>query len=119
MQPVLRPPDPSDLLAGIAAVDRSGRLREQVLVSALGWHAHDRLSTEVRHDRVVLRREPDGPFHIDSRDQVFLPAGNRAVLSIGTGDRVLLVASPERGELIIHPHGVCCPALKMPISAAL
>lgn len=105
-QPVPRVRRHCDLQMGIAAVDRSGRVKEQVLVSALGWNAHDRLSTEISQDRVVLRRTSDGPFRIDSRQQVFLPAGNRALLGISTGDRVVLVAVPERDELIIHPVSV-------------
>lgn len=42
------------LQLGVAAVNRSGRVREQVLVSALGWNAHDGLSTEISQDRAGL-----------------------------------------------------------------
>jgi hypothetical protein len=41
------------LVVGVAVVDRSGRFRDRVLMSALGWVAGDR---------------------IDSRDQVFIVA---------------------------------------------
>jgi hypothetical protein len=39
------PPTDWALVVGIAAVNRSGRVREQLLVSALGWRGGDRINT--------------------------------------------------------------------------
>lgn len=94
------------LLVGVAVVDRSGRVRDRVLITALGWSAGDRLHCEVRPTALVLTLSPDGQHSVDGRDQVFIPAGARAVFGIGAGDRVVLVAAPEVGTLLVHPSSV-------------
>jgi hypothetical protein len=94
------------LLVGVAVVDRSGRVRDRVLITALGWTSGDRLHCDVRPTALVLTLSPHGQHSIDGRDQVFIPAGARAVFGIGAGDRVLLVAVPESGTLIVHPSSV-------------
>jgi hypothetical protein len=94
------------LLVGVAVVDRSGRVRDRVLITGLGWSAGDRLHCAVHPTALVLTLSPDGGYSIDGRDQVFIPAGARAVFGIGAGDRVVLVAVPESGTLIVHPSSV-------------
>jgi hypothetical protein len=96
----------TSLLVGVAVVDRSGRVRDRVLITALGWSTGDRLHCEVHSTALVLTFSPDGQHSIDSRDQVFIPAGARAVFGIGAGDRVVLVAAPEVGTLLVHPSAV-------------
>jgi bifunctional DNA-binding transcriptional regulator/antitoxin component of YhaV-PrlF toxin-antitoxin module len=100
--PLQKAPFTSPLLLGLAAINRSGRLSEQRLVSALGWAPGDRLATEATHDMIIIRRSADGPFTLDSRGQVFLPHGLQTLFSITTGDRVVLVAVPQHDMLIIH-----------------
>lgn len=101
----------SSLLVGMAAIDHSGRLRDKVLMSALGWRPGDRHSVDVSGRMAVLRLDPAGRFVIDSRGQVFLPAALRTLFSVGTGDRVVLVAAPGSGVLIVHSVAVVAELL--------
>ena len=111
--PVL-PPVPSPLSTthvslGVATVTRSGRLREQRLTTELGWDVGERLRIDVADDVILLRRHTDGPYQVDSRRQVFIPAGTLALFGIATGDRVLLVAIPSKDSLGIHPLSAITP----------
>jgi hypothetical protein len=94
------------LLIGVAAVSHSGRVRDQVLLDALAWSAGHRLHSTVLDSTIVLHRHPDGSQVINPRGQVFLSAATRALLQITANDRVLLVAAPRRGLLIVHPSAV-------------
>lgn len=105
------PPPRSTLLIGIAAVDRSGRLREHDLVTALGWQSGDRFSVAVTSQMAVLTRDDTGRFHLDPRRQFFLPSPARARLGIDRGDRVVLVVEPGRDAVIIHPLWVVATLL--------
>lgn len=96
---------------GMAAVDHSGRLRDQALLAVLGWQPGDRLVIGAYAQMAVLSRDVAGPFVIDSRGQVFLPASIRTLFRVGTGDRVVLVAVPEFGVLMVHPVAVVAQLL--------
>jgi bifunctional DNA-binding transcriptional regulator/antitoxin component of YhaV-PrlF toxin-antitoxin module len=93
-------------LLGVAAVDHSGRVRDQLLITALGWQVGDRTDVEVLPDAVVIRRSPRGRFHVDSRGHVFLPAATRTLLGVAVGGRVVLLAVLDRDLLMIHPPSV-------------
>lgn len=92
-----------DLLLGVAAVSHSGRVRDQPLLDALGWTAGDLIAVEIRDSTLLLRRDPAGPYRINARGQVFLPAGARTLLGITANSRVALVAIPARNLLLVHP----------------
>lgn len=108
-EPLPVPPVPArypqtGLDLGIAAVNASGRVREQQLIlKTLGWRAGDRTSSHVIADGIVIRREHDGHQLIDPRNQLLIPAGLRTLYRIGAGDRIVLVAIPEQEVLIVHP----------------
>lgn len=95
-----------DLVIGVAAVSHSGRVRDRVLLDALGWRSGDRLGLRVADSTVLIHRQPGGTQTVNARGQVFLPAGVRAMLGIGDNDRVVLVADPAAGLLRIHPRGL-------------
>lgn len=100
--PVRSPETGLDL--GVAAVNASGRVREQqLIVKTLGWRAGDRTSSRAIDDGMVIRREHDGHQLIDPRNQLLIPAGLRTLYHIGAGDRIVLVAIPEQEVLIVHP----------------
>ena len=94
------------LSLGTAVVDRSGRVRDRTLLTALGWAEGTRLEIRMAPGTAVLCRSADGAFQIDSRDQVVLPAATRALLGIRPGQRVVLVAMPEADLLLVHPAAV-------------
>ena len=96
-------PIAGQVLLGVAVVDRSGRVRDRVLMDALGWAGGERLSLDVLPGSLVLRPDVDGSIRLDGRDQVVLPAGPRALIGIESGQRVVLAALPDSGVLVVHP----------------
>jgi hypothetical protein len=94
------------LLIGVAAVNHAGRVRDQVLLDALGWSPGERLHLDVLDSTLLLRRDPVGTQVINTRGQVFLPAGTRALMRIADNDRVVLVAAPRQGLLMVRPCAV-------------
>ena len=63
-----------DMLVGIAAFDHSGRIRDRVLIEALGWQPGDATVVRLSSDAAVILRANDGPHRVDRRGQVFVPA---------------------------------------------
>lgn len=104
--PPITPPPSSTLQVGIAAVDRSGRLREHRLLHALGWAPGDRTTVEIQPRSMIMRRGGHGRAVIDARGQFFLPAAGRRLFGIAPGDRVVLLAEPQAGLLIICPVAI-------------
>jgi hypothetical protein len=96
----------------VAAVSHSGRVRDQVLFDALAWAPGDRLRLELLDSLILIRRTPTGTHQLNSRGQVFLPAGVRAALGIADNERVVLAAAPSADLLIVHSCGVAGVALR-------
>jgi hypothetical protein len=106
LPPITPPPPSSTLQVGIAAVDRSGRLREQRLLHAFCWAPGDRTTVEVQPRSVIMWRDGRGRAVIDTRGQFFLPAAGRRLFGIAPGDRVVLLAEPQAGLLVICPVAI-------------
>lgn len=100
-----------DTLVGIAAFDHSGRIRDRVLIDALGWRPGDPTAVRLGSDTVVIRRVDDGPYRVDRRGQVFVPASARSMLGIGPCERAVLVVLPDLGRLMVHPLAVLADLL--------
>jgi AbrB family looped-hinge helix DNA binding protein len=93
-------------LLAVSRLDHSGRVGDHVLLTALGWLPGDRHDVRRAPHGAELYRSLAGRFRIDSRGNVFVPAGTRKLLGLRSGDRVVLVASPSTGTLHIHPVGI-------------
>jgi redox-sensitive bicupin YhaK (pirin superfamily) len=91
------------IVLGVAAVDGSGRVRERVLLAALGWGRGERLEVRVMENALVFSPGVNGSVEVDGRDQVALPSSCRAMLRISPGQRVVLVALPDVNLLLVHP----------------
>ena len=115
MPPVAEPPA-APLVLGMAAVDHSGRVRDRLVLAALGWQPGDPTDVTVRPRALVLRRVTNGGVPIDARGRVFLPAGARALFGVTVDERVLLAADPGRGLLIVYPVRVVAALLASPSS---
>lgn len=50
-----------------------------------------------------MRRVAHGGVPIDARGRAFLPAGVRTLFAMAVDERVLLVADPRCGQLIVYP----------------
>src|SRR5437870_8415156 len=109
--PMAELPAVAELVLGMAAVDHSGRVRDRLVLAALGWIPGDRTEVTVRPRALVLRRVTHGGVPIDARGRVFLPAGGRALFDIAADERVLLAADPRRGRLIVFPVRVLAALL--------
>lgn len=94
--------DCADLLS-VAVLDRSGRFSVRRHVAALGWQPGSPLGFEVCPATVLIRQTTRGHHRIDARGQLFLPSGPRAFLGLSSGDRVVVVAMPDHGVLVVQP----------------
>lgn len=95
----------------MAAVDHSGRVRDRLVLAALGWEPGDHTDVTMGPRALVLRRATDGGVPIDARGRVFLPAGAWTLLAIAVDERVLLAADPRRGRMIVYPVPVVAALL--------
>lgn len=101
----------ASLALGITAVDRSGRVRDRVVLGALGWKPGERTLISVRARALLAHRVDRGGAMIDARGRVFLPVAARTQLAIEVDERLLLVAVPGRDLLIVHPLSVLATLL--------
>lgn len=97
----------------IAKIDHSGRIPAADVIAALNWAVHDRTYVSVSTDAIIVRRTTaKRPAKaIDSRRQLFIPAGARAQFGIRAGDRLLLVAIPDSAILLVHPIAMAAAIL--------
>src|SRR5262249_625183 len=100
------------------------RVRDRLVLAALGWEPGDHTDVTVRPRLLVLRRASAGGGPIDTRGRGFLPPGARALFAIMVDDPLLLAADPRHRRLIAFPlpggpgaSGVS--VLRMPVGAAL
>jgi hypothetical protein len=101
-RPARSPTTPMRLVPGMAAVDHSGRVRDTVVFGVLGWEPGERTEVGVRAEVLLVRRVQRGGAVIDARGRVFLPGAACAQLGIAVGERLLVVAVPDRDLLIVH-----------------
>lgn len=94
------------IIVGVAAIDRSGRVRERAVLAALAWGLGEVLDIRIIRDVAILRVARKGCIRVDGRDQIALPAGCRTILGIKPGDRVVFAALPARGVGLIYSMSV-------------
>jgi hypothetical protein len=88
---------------GLAAVDCRGRVADHAVVHALGWLPGTRLDIRETRGLLVIRTDAHGVFSVTKQGHLRLPAPVRHCCGLVPGDRVLLVADPDRALLIVHP----------------
>ncbi|MBV9312301.1 MAG: AbrB/MazE/SpoVT family DNA-binding domain-containing protein [Pseudonocardia sp.] len=87
----------------MAALDARGRLADHAVITALGWTPGLRLHIRVTTRLLVVHADPEGDCAITRQGHLRVPALIRHQCGLGTGDRVLLAAEPDTGQLIIVP----------------
>ncbi|KXK58059.1 hypothetical protein AWW66_32120 [Micromonospora rosaria] len=87
----------------MAAIDRDGWLADAVVVPALGWLSGTRVDVRVRGGLVVVTADSQAVFRVTRPGQVRLPATVRHWCGLTAGSRLLLVADPAMGRLVVHP----------------
>jgi hypothetical protein len=93
----------SSVVYGLAVVDCRGRVADRAVVSALGWVSGTRLNIRESGGLLVLRADGHGVFSVTKQGHLRLPATVRHCCGLVSGDRVFLVADPQRDLLIVHP----------------
>ncbi|ONI88021.1 hypothetical protein ALI22I_19950 [Saccharothrix sp. ALI-22-I] len=86
----------------IARIDHSGRVGDRWLAEVLGWRPGDRHDVRMLSDGAIVSIDADGRFRVNARHHVFVPAGVRRILSVESGDPVVLVARPKSRTLLVH-----------------
>lgn len=87
---------------GIATVDGGGRVTDQHVIRALGWGPNERVDVTTSSGSVIVRAHADGVFTLTRKAHLQIPAVVRRWCALTAGDRVLLVAIPDLGLLIVH-----------------
>ncbi|WP_239098600.1 AbrB/MazE/SpoVT family DNA-binding domain-containing protein [Micromonospora qiuiae] len=100
--PLTPEPQPAAIY-GMAAIDRDGRLSEAVVIPVLGWLPGTRVDIRVCGGLVLVTADPHAAFRVTRPGQVRLPATVRHWCGLTAGVRVLLVADPDAGRLVVHP----------------
>ncbi|MFG1611046.1 hypothetical protein [Actinoplanes sp. NPDC049265] len=94
----------------VTTVDRDGRLADQTPVTHVGWSPGDTVALHTRAGPVIVARTPparaDTRTVITKRGHLRLPLHIRRICELVTGDRVVIVAHREPGELIIMPASI-------------
>jgi hypothetical protein len=90
-------------ICGMAAIDCNGRIAEATVIPALAWAPGTRLDIRVCGGLVLVTADPHAVFRVTQPGQVRLPAAVRHWCGLASGSRVLLVADPAAGRLVVHP----------------
>jgi hypothetical protein len=96
-------PLPHGVVYGMGSIDRSGRLAEHTISTALAWQPGDHLTLTTGQHWAQLHRDPHGLLVVSSRAYLPLPAVARHRLGIQPNQRVLLAATPAADELTVYP----------------
>jgi hypothetical protein len=95
----------------VATLDVQGRLSIGQAARVIGWPPGQLLSLMVRDEAVVLAAERPGGWArvaglglpVDGRWRVQIPFGVRHLLGLGPGSRLVVVAVPDRGAVVVFP----------------
>ena len=91
------------LVYGLAVMDRYGRLAERAVLHALGWAPAQALTFTVVLRSVLVVPAIEARSKIGADLYLRLPVGVCRACRLAAGDRVLLVADPTAGRLLLHP----------------
>jgi hypothetical protein len=95
----------------LATLDCHDRVADRKIMVALGRSTATALTMRQRHGLIVIRADPYGAFRLTARLFLHLPAAVRGWCGLRSGDRVLLAARPQQGQLFVHPPAVLAAAL--------
>lgn len=88
---------------GMATLDCNGRIADTNLLRALGWDTATRLDISEQGGLLLIAATTRGVFSLTRRGHLRLPATARRWCGLAAGDRVLLMADPDQGSLVVHP----------------
>ena len=88
---------------GLAVLDQYGRVADRTVLRALAWAPGQPLVLTLIAGSVLAVAAPDGSVRVGNDGYLRLPVGLRRACHLAAGDRVLLVADPDAGRLLLHP----------------
>jgi bifunctional DNA-binding transcriptional regulator/antitoxin component of YhaV-PrlF toxin-antitoxin module len=91
------------MVYGFGSVDDRGRVADLVTPRAMGWTPSTRLEISATRGLLVVHAHADGVIFLTKRGHLRLPTPYRRWYGLVPGDRVLLVAEPAQGRLVVHP----------------
>ena len=95
----------------MATLDCHGRIVDRTVLNALDWPTGHRLTIHETAGTLTVVPDPDGHAQVTGQGHLRIPAALRHRCAIGTGDRVLLIADPNRSHLAIYPLAALDTAL--------
>lgn len=101
--PPLPCPSAREAVYGLATLDRYGRLADRTVLRALHWGPGHPLALTLVADSVLVVAHDHSTAHVGNDGYLRLPVGVRRACRLAAGDRVLLVADPPAGRLLLHP----------------
>jgi hypothetical protein len=101
--PTLASTRSSGAVYGLATLDSHGRIADRTAMKALRWIPALRLNIRERRGLIVVTADQQGVFQVTKEGHIRLPVVVRAWCGLAVGDRVLIVAEPDRGRLVVHP----------------
>lgn len=90
-------------LVDVARLDTSGRFCARSLLASLAWQAGRRVEVRVGVDAVVFGSCVAGGQVVGSRGELTLPVSARLLAGLDARARIVLIAVPTDGLLIVHP----------------
>lgn len=94
--------DETDLLLTLGTIDHSGRVPASKVLHGMGWSAGQATTARLRGQAILISAAAHSPHKIDSRHQVFIPAGLRDLTGIRKGDTVVLFGVRQQQFLIAY-----------------
>jgi hypothetical protein len=92
-----------DLRFGLAVLDRYGRVADRATLRTLAWGPGQALALSLTAGSVLAVAGPDPSVRVGNDGYLRLPVGVRRACHLTAGDRLLLVAEPDAGRLLLHP----------------
>lgn len=89
----------------VTTSDRAGRLADRSVVRCLGWARHTSVRFDWRRDVIVVVPATGGTSSITTQGHLRLPLAIRRRSRIDAGSRLLVLAWPQTGRLVI-----CAPS---------
>lgn len=89
----------------VTTSDRAGRLADRSVVRCLGWARHTSVWFDWRRDMILVVPDTGGTSSITTQGHLRLPLSVRRRSRINPGNRLLVLAWPLTGRLVI-----CAPS---------
>ncbi len=101
--PALPAPRIGKAVYGLSALDRYGRVADRPVLSALNWVPGQTITFTAVAGSVLAVPDAHAATRVGADGHLRLPIGVRRACGLTPGERVLLVAEPSAGRLLLHP----------------